>query len=80
MSVSFLAFGNDSGRKAEALALLSGAADSAAGTKLAAHERVLELDRLFAHANRFEVERLSAQIKLGGRARIDIARVLPASP
>lgn len=54
--------------------------DAALIDKLAAQPRVLELDRLLANANRFEAERIVAELKLGGRGRLDLDRVLAPQP
>ena len=50
--------------------------DGALVTRLAGHERLLELDRVLAQANSFEVARLAGGIKLPARGAINLDRVL----
>ena len=50
--------------------------DGALVTRLAGHERLLELDRMLAQANSFEVARLVGDIKLPARGAINLDRVL----
>jgi len=50
--------------------------DSALATRLAGHERLLELDRVLAMANSFEVARLVGELKLPARGAIHLDRVL----
>jgi hypothetical protein len=50
--------------------------DEALIGRLAAHERLLDLDRVLAQANRFEAQRIVAQVKLGGRGAIHVDKVL----
>jgi hypothetical protein len=49
-------------------------------TKLAGSDRLFELDRTLAQANRFEANRLAAEIKLPTRGRINLDAVLPPRP
>jgi hypothetical protein len=50
--------------------------DSAQLARLAGHERLLELDRVLAQANSFEVTRLVGGIKLSGRGALNLDKVL----
>jgi len=50
--------------------------DGALVTRLAGHERLLELDRVLAQANSFELARLVGGIKLSGRGALNLDRVL----
>lgn len=51
----------------------------AALARLAAHEQLFDLDRLLANANRFEVQRLAAEVRYT-RGRIHLERVLAPQP
>lgn len=50
--------------------------DSAAITRLANHERVLDLDRRLAHVDRFELKRLAERLKLPARGRANLDALL----
>lgn len=56
------------------------ATNPALATRLAGNERLFELDRTLAQANRFEANRLAAEIKLPTRGRINLDAVLPPRP
>ena len=50
--------------------------DNTVTTRLAGQARLLELDRVLANANSFELDRLVAGIKLSGRGALNLDRVL----
>jgi hypothetical protein len=50
--------------------------DGALVARLAGHERLLELDRVLAQANSFELARRLGGLKLSGRGALNLDRVL----